>query len=177
MNKRATVLILCLSMVLMASVSAGAQEEAKEKKGRAMEKTIAEIVSAGEDFSTLLAALSAAELVETFSGKDHYTVFAPTNAAFDKALGDLGMTAEELLADKDLLTAILLFHVAKGDRYAKGVLEAGKVKMLDGNVAAVTQDDEGAYIEGCMISKTDIKASNGVIHVIEYVMIPPEEEE
>lgn len=173
MNKRATVLFVCISLFLFAvSPPAGAQEE----KGRKAEPTIAEIAAGDENFSTLVAALTAAELVETFAGKDHYTVFAPTNAAFTKALGDLGLTAEELLGNKEMLTAILLFHVAKGDKYAKGVVSSGKLKMLDGNFAEVTTDDDGAYIAGCKIAKTDIKASNGVIHVIEYVMLPPKKE-
>jgi uncharacterized surface protein with fasciclin (FAS1) repeats len=162
-------LVVCVSLVLALAGTGFAQE----KKGRAGEPTIAAIAAGDENFSTLVAALTAAGLVETFAGKDHYTVFAPTNAAFEKALGDLGITAEQLLADKEKLTAILLYHVAKGDKYAKGVLESGKVKMLDGNTAEVTTDEEGAYIAGCKIVKTDIKASNGVIHVIEYVMLPP----
>jgi uncharacterized surface protein with fasciclin (FAS1) repeats len=170
MFKRATVTIV---LVLLVAMLVTGPADAGKKKGRAGKPTIAEIAAGDENFSTLVAALSAADLVETFTGKEHYTVFAPTNAAFEKALGDLGITAEELLADKEKLTAILLFHVSKGDKYAKGVLESGKVKMLDGNVAEVTTDDEGAYIAGARIAKTDIEASNGVIHVIEYVMLPP----
>ena len=172
MEKRIT--LLALVIILLAMFAAGPAGAGKQY-GRKGEPTIAEIAAGDENFSTLVAALTAADLVETFAGEKHYTVFAPTNAAFEMALGDLGITAEQLLADKEKLTAILLFHVAKGDKYAKGVLESGKVKMLDGNVAEVTTDEEGAYIAGAKIAKTDIKASNGVIHVIEYVMLPPME--
>lgn len=180
MPRRFSVIIPCVAFLLVFAVAlTGAQDEKKQKKMKKEhmeQQTIAEIAAGNESFSTLVAALEAAGLVETFQGKEHYTVFAPTNEAFARALEDLGMTAEELLGNKDLLTSILLYHVAKGDRYAKAVLSAGKLKMLDGNFAEVTTDEEGAYIDGCMIVKTDIKASNGVVHVIDYVMLPPEEE-
>ena len=170
MKKRIAVSVVCLALVAM---FAAGPASAEKKEGRADLPTIAAIAAGDENFSTLVAALTAAELVETFAGKEHYTVFAPASAAFERALGGRGITAEELLANKEKLTAILLYHVAKGDHYAKGVLKSGKVKMLDGNFAEVTTDDEGAYIAGAKIAKTDIKASNGVIHVIEYVMLPP----
>jgi uncharacterized surface protein with fasciclin (FAS1) repeats len=146
-----------------------------EAGGRHEMLTIAAVASGNPDFSTLVAALDAAGLVETFNGKKHYTVFAPTNAAFDKALGDLGITAEQLLADTELLTSILLFHVTNGDRKAQSVVSAKKIKMLDGNDAMIMVKEDGAYINNAKIVTTDIMASNGIIHVIDYVLLPPSE--
>ena len=143
--------------------------------GRSEMPTIAAVASGNADFSTLVAALDAAGLVETFNGKKHYTVFAPTNAAFERALGDLGISAEQLLADTELLTSILLYHVTNGDRKAQSVVSAKKVKMLDGNDAMIMVKEDGAYINNAKIVTTDIMASNGIIHVIDYVLLPPSE--
>jgi len=149
------------------------------KGGRASLPTIAGIAVANPNFTTLVAALQKAGLVETFSGSQQFTVFAPTNAAFDaaaKALtGNPAATGPGLIQalDVDTLTAVLKYHVASGDRNAQAVTSSGQVRMLDGNFAPVSVTDGVAKIDGATIVATDILASNGIIHVIDAVLLPP----
>jgi uncharacterized surface protein with fasciclin (FAS1) repeats len=152
------------------------------KGGRAALPTIVGIATAPENigtFSTLVAALQKANLVDTFNGSQQFTVFAPTNDAFDAAakalLQDESKTGPDLIAALDVatLTAVLQYHVSQGDRTAQAVVSSGQVRMLDGNVAPVTSSNGKYYIAGAEILKTDITASNGIIHVIGGVMLPP----
>jgi uncharacterized surface protein with fasciclin (FAS1) repeats len=153
-------------------------------------KTITDIVvesagmEEGAEFTVLLAAVSQAELAETLAGEGPFTVFAPTDAAFAAALEALNITAEDLLASEDL-TGILLYHVVGGEEalysndVAAALAEAGEdglmVETLNGASFTVTADDEGVYVDGAQIIVTDILASNGVIHVIDAVILPPAE--
>lgn len=153
-------------------------------------KTITDIVvetagmEEGAEFTTLLAAVSQAELAETLAGEGPFTVFAPTDTAFAAALEALNITAEDLLASEDL-TGILLYHVVGGEEalysndVAAALAEAGEeglmVETLNGASFTVTSDDEGIYVDGAKIIVTDILASNGVIHVIDAVILPPAE--
>jgi len=150
---------------------------ASSAENRAALPTIAGIAVSNPNFTTLVAALSKAGLVETFSGNGHYTVFAPTNAAFDAAAAALvgpGATGLDLVEALDVptLTAVLSYHVTRGDRSAQSVLASGTLRMLDGNAATVTTDG-GARINNAAIGATDIRASNGLIHVIDAVLLPP----
>lgn len=135
--------------------------------------TIVEIAASQEDFSTLVAAVEAAGLAETLSAEGPFTVFAPTNAAFDAALEALGMTAEELLADTELLTQVLTYHVVPGNLRASDVLDANLLETVEGSYALAYTAEEGAFINDARIVTTDIQASNGVIHVIDAVILPP----
>ena len=157
-------------------ISSGSDEA---KGGRASLPTIAgTAVAAAPEFTTLVAALSKAGLVETFNGTQQYTVFAPTNQAFDDAAaallgpGNTGMDLVDALS-VEKLTQVLVYHVAQGDRRAQGVISSGQVKMLDGNFAPITSANGKSYIAGAEILATDIIASNGIIHVIGFVMVPP----
>lgn len=149
--------------------------------------TIAETVIASAEgdmpeFSILLAAVLAADeaVVETLSDPaQDLTVFAPTDAAFEAALDALGVTAEELLANEGL-TGILLYHVMSGEILAEDVvalLEENdgmiEVEMLDGNLATVEAVEDGITIAGANIIATDVMTANGVIHVIDAVILPP----
>jgi uncharacterized surface protein with fasciclin (FAS1) repeats len=106
-------------------------------------------------------------------------VFAPTNDAFDAAAKALlksdTATGPELIEALDVatLTAVLQFHVTVGDRTAQSLLSSGQVQMLDGNRASVTANEFGAFIAGAKILATDIQASNGIVHVIDSVLLPP----
>jgi len=131
--------------------------------------SIAAIASASDDFSTLVAALDAAGLVETLAGEGPFTVFAPTNAAF-AALPE--GTVESLLNDIPALTSILLFHVAGEKLAADDVVGSDSIATLEGTSAEVFVDENGVRIAGANISVTDIPAANGIIHVIDAVMIP-----
>ncbi len=132
-------------------------------------KTIAETVIASADFDTLEAALVAAELVGVLDGAGPFTVFAPTDAAF--SLLPAG-TLDTLLADKTALADVLLNHVYSGRLLAADVVEEDFLVMENGAVAPITTDG-GAKIGGVAISVTDVETKNGIIHIIDAVIIPP----
>jgi uncharacterized surface protein with fasciclin (FAS1) repeats len=130
---------------------------------------IVEIASTTEGFTTLVAALGAADLVETLQGDGPFTVFAPTDEAF-AALPD-GLL-ESLLEpeNSELLTRILTYHVVAGDVRSTDI-EAGTVETVEGS--EVTLDTEnGVTVDGANVVQADIVASNGVIHVIDAVVLP-----
>lgn len=132
---------------------------------------IVDTAIAAGSFKTLAAALGAADLVGTLKGKGPFTVFAPTDAAFAKLPKG---TVESLLEKKNLptLTSILTYHVVAGDMPAKQVLTQTGLVTLNGQRAALASDKMGASIAGVRIVTTDIACSNGVIHVIDAVMMP-----
>ncbi len=133
----------------------------------AQAKDIVDTAVAAGSFKTLATALQAAGLVDTLKGKGPFTVFAPTDAAFAKVpKADL----DALLADKAKLTAVLTYHVVPGKVMAKDV-KAGKVKTVQGSEITVTTAG-GVMVDGAKVTATDIAASNGVIHVIDTVIIP-----
>lgn len=140
--------------------------------GRRDLPTIADVAETNPNFSTLYAALEATGLTDTFDGRRQFTVFAPTNAAFEALLSDLGLTPGELLANTELVTAVLLYHATPGNRNATSVLQAPGVRMLNGQVAPTYVDGEVPFIDGAEILTTDLRASNGTIHVIGSVLLP-----
>ena len=121
-------------------------------------------------FTTLAAALQAAGLVDALKGEGPFTVFAPTDDAFAKLPEG---TVEALLADIPALSDILLYHVAEGQLFAADVLALEKIETLQGKSAKVSLMDGKAMVDGAEIIITDILTSNGVIHVIDSVIIPP----
>ena len=123
-------------------------------------------VAAGS-FKTLAAALTAANLVETLKGAGPFTVFAPTDEAFAKLPAG---TVESLLKDIPKLTAILTYHVVAGKVMAKDV-KAGKVKTVQGSELTIGTAG-GVTVDNAKVTATDIVADNGVIHVIDTVLIP-----
>jgi len=129
-------------------------------------------VSAGE-FKTLAAALEAAGLVETLKGSGPFTVFAPTDAAFAKLPDG---TLEDLLKpeNKDQLTAILTYHVVPGQVTAAEVTQLDEAKTVNGKTVEVSAEGGNVRINDARVTKADIAASNGVIHVIDSVILPPE---
>lgn len=134
-------------------------------------QSIVEIAVANPDFSTLVAAVIAADLVEALSADDQLTVFAPTNAAF----AELGLTAENVGSlPKDALTDILLYHVTPGRRGALSVLFSKRIRMLNGDRTRTRLTREGLFINDARIVDVNISARNGIIHVIDGVLLPPE---
>jgi uncharacterized surface protein with fasciclin (FAS1) repeats len=130
-------------------------------------KDIVDTAVAAGSFKTLAAALQAAGLVDTLKGKGPFTVFAPTDEAFAKIpKADL----DALLKDKAKLTAVLTYHVVPGTVMAKDV-KAGKVKTVQGGEITVSTMG-GVKVDAANVVKTDITASNGVIHVIDSVLMP-----
>jgi uncharacterized surface protein with fasciclin (FAS1) repeats len=135
---------------------------------------IVEVAAGNEDFTTLVAAVQAADLVDALSSEGPYTVFAPTNEAFAKLPNG---TVEMLLLpeNKDKLVAILTYHVVAGDVSAAEVVELTEVTTLQGGTAAISVTEEGVTIDGAKVLITDLDASNGVVHVIDTVMMPASE--
>jgi uncharacterized surface protein with fasciclin (FAS1) repeats len=133
----------------------------------AQAKDIVDTAVAAGSFKTLAAALQAAGLVDTLKGKGPFTVFAPTDEAFAKIpKADL----DALLKDKAKLSAVLTYHVVPGAVMAKDV-KAGKVKTVQGGELTVTVMG-GVKVNDARVTQTDIAASNGVVHVIDSVLMP-----
>ena len=131
---------------------------------------IVAVASGNPNFSTLVAALSAAGLVETLQGEGPFTVFAPTDAAF-AALPE-GLLEKLLLPENiAVLTAILTYHVVPGKVMSTDVT-AGDVATVEGSTIAITTD-MGVMVNGANVVAVDVAASNGVIHVIDAVIVPP----
>jgi uncharacterized surface protein with fasciclin (FAS1) repeats len=123
--------------------------------------------SAGS-FNTLVTAIDAAGLTETLKSKGPFTVFAPTDEAFAKLPAG---TVEALLKDKEKLTKILTYHVVAGEVMSKDV-KPGKVKTVEGNMLNVTKGSYGIKVDDAKVVTADVQASNGVIHIIDTVVIP-----
>ncbi|MFY7863709.1 fasciclin domain-containing protein [Roseateles sp.] len=133
----------------------------------AQAKDIVDTAVAAGNFKTLATALQAAGLIDTLKGKGPFTVFAPTDAAFAKIpKADL----DALLKDKAKLTAVLTYHVVPGKVMAKDV-KAGKVKTVQGSELTIATQG-GVMVDQAKVTATDIAADNGVIHVIDSVIMP-----
>ena len=130
-------------------------------------KDIVDTAVAAGSFKTLATALQAAGLVDTLKGPGPFTVFAPTDAAFAKVPK---ATLDALLADKAKLTAVLTYHVVAGKVMAADV-KAGKVKTVQGQELTIGTMG-GVTVNGAKVTQTDIVADNGVIHVIDTVLLP-----
>ena len=138
----------------------------------AQDKDIVDTAVGAGNFTTLAAALTAAGLVETLKGEGPFTVFAPTDAAF--AALPAG-TVEDLLKpeNKDKLTAILTYHIVPGKVMSTDLTEGMKAATVNGKEVTITLEG-GPKVDGAVISGPDVAASNGVIHVIDSVILPPE---
>ena len=148
-----------------------AEDEAMEDEAMEEVGTIVDVAAEAGSFTTLLAAAEAAGLVETLSGEGPLTVFAPTDDAFVTALDALGITAEELLADTETLTSILTYHVVSGEVLSTDLSDGMTAATVNG--AEITVDlSDGVKINDANVVSADVAASNGVIHVIDAVLLP-----
>ena len=134
-----------------------------------MKKDIVDTAVAAGDFNTLVTAVKAAGLVETLKGEGPFTVFAPTDAAFAKVPTD---TLNALLADKAALANVLTYHVVAGKVMAADVVKLTSAVTVQGQAVSIEVKDGKVYVDGAQVVATDIKASNGVIHVIDAVILP-----
>lgn len=166
-----TKVLSLLSVASMFTLLAFTGVNAQEGKG----KDIVEIAASDKNFSTLVTAVKAAGLVEALKGDGPFTVFAPTNAAFDK----LGKeTLEAVIKDKEKLTSILKYHVIAGSVMAKDAVALAKdnksAKTLQGGEIKLSLEGKKLMLNGTStVTKANIKAKNGVIHVIDTVILPP----
>ncbi len=155
MKKIKTLLAVAASLFIVADSQAG---------------DIVDVAASNKSFSTLVAAVKAAGLVETLKGDGPYTVFAPTDEAFAKLPKG---TLESLLKpeNKQKLVAILTYHVVPGKVMAKDV-KSGKVKTASGSSFKMKVSKKGVWVDKAKVVATDVKADNGVIHVIDTVILP-----
>lgn len=161
---RSFAMLIALALVMVYASPAAAKQSEPTIVGVA----VAVNGQSGE-FSTLIAALQAAGLVDALNGKGQFTVFAPTDAAFAK----LGLDASNVGSlPKDTLTNILLYHVARGERVAADVVSASQIRMLNKGFVTVSAGPEGVFVNSSQIIATDVQASNGVIHIIDTVLLP-----
>jgi len=131
--------------------------------------TIVDIAVSNPNFSTLVTALKEADLVDALAGEGPFTVFAPTNEAFAKIPE---ATLNEILADKEQLTQILTYHVVEGKVMAADVVNLTSAPTLQGGNLAIEVMGNSVMVNNATVVQTDIEASNGVIHVIDTVLIP-----
>lgn len=137
----------------------------------AADNTIVDVAAGAGQFNTLLAAAKAAGLAETLASSGPFTVFAPTDAAFAKLPAG---TVQSLLRpeNKGKLAAILAYHVVPGNLPASSVVNANSFTTVNGQRVDIRMTESGATIDGASIVATDVKASNGVVHVIDRVILP-----
>ncbi|MGC9312627.1 MAG: fasciclin domain-containing protein [Sediminispirochaetaceae bacterium] len=169
--KKIVIGILVLSVFILASCAGTPESKEDGMKAPMAEEmpSIAEIAVDDGRFTTLVAALDAADLVDTLSNDGPLTVFAPTDDAFAKLPEG---TVESLLNDIPTLKSILLYHVVSGKVMASDVVEIDSAPTLNGKDVMVKVDMGKVYINDAQVIITDIEASNGVIHVIDTVILP-----
>ena len=159
-----------LAPLALLALSANAEHHKKDEM-HSHGKDIVEVAVGAGQFNTLAAALEAADLIDTLKGEGPFTVFAPTDDAFAKLPAG---TVESLLQpeNREKLTAILTYHVVPGNVLAADVVELDEVTTVNGKTVAIEVIDGGVKVDNANVIKTDIAASNGVIHVIDTVIIP-----
>ncbi len=158
-----------VSLVIAAAIVAAPLAATAGGMDKTAKKDIVDTAVAAGSFTTLATALEAAGLVDTLKGPGPFTVFAPTDAAFAKLPEG---TVEGLLKDKAKLTAILTYHVVAGKVEAKDVVKLDSAKTLNGQSVTIKVMGDTVNVDTATVTAADIQASNGVIHVIDTVLMP-----
>ena len=169
-NRIITVAAIAAAVTLNANLFADSCSASKSASACAAGKDLVAVAGGADNFKTLVVALKAAGLVETLQGKGPFTVFAPTDAAFAKLPAG---TVEDLLKpeNKEKLVAILTYHVLAGKVMAADV-KTMDAKTVQGQTVEIIVADAGVTVNGAKVVKTDVLAENGVIHVIDTVILP-----
>ena len=164
MNRLTSIALACAALALpLGTLAAGAPAAMSQQN-------IVQVAASNPQFSTLVSLVKKAGLVKALSAQAKLTVFAPTNAAFaavPKA------TLAKLAANRSLLIKVLEYHVVKGQVLAAQVVKLRSAKTLEGSSVKITVKGGNVYVNKAKVIKTDLRASNGVIHVINSVLIPP----
>lgn len=160
-----------VGLSVAAPAVASAQHGAHPSAATAPAGDIVQTAVGAGSFKTLVAAVQAAGLVETLQGEGPFTVFAPSDAAFAKLPAG---TVEALLADKAALTRVLTLHVVPGRVMAGDIVQAGgaKPRTVNGQSLSIAVRDGKVFVDGAQVVTADVKATNGVIHVIDTVLLP-----
>jgi len=168
---------LRIPLALTLAASLAACGDSSDDSPPPPQQNVVQLAQATPDLSVLVEAVVAADLATTLSGAGPFTVFAPTNAAFTALLAELGLTKAQLLADKPLLTAVLQYHVL-GARVTKSQIQLGKaISPLAGGFFKIDQVGADFIVTDgrnrtSKITATDIAASNGVVHLVDKVILP-----
>jgi uncharacterized surface protein with fasciclin (FAS1) repeats len=162
-------IIILTAMFVFATVSVFAQMDTKMVKNSAEMNIVQTAINAG-NFTTLATALTEAGLVDALEGKGPFTVFAPTDEAF-KNLPDGAL--DNLLKDKEALKNVLLYHVVSGDISSAQIVDLNEVKTLNGSEIKIKTSDGKVMVNNADVIGADVDASNGIIHVIDKVLLPP----
>lgn len=162
------VIITALATAVLATSLVATGAAAPAKPEQAKQNIVQTAVAAGQ-FTTLAALLKQAGLAKTLQGKGPYTVFAPTDAAFAKVPKS---TLNALAKDKAALRSVLLYHVAAGKVPAAKVVKLKSAKTLNGQSVSIRVRGGNVFVSGARVTTADVMASNGVIHVINKVLIP-----
>lgn len=170
-SKRKWTAALSVLLLPFLLISAGCDDDDSTGGIIDNEPNIVETAIAAGDFNTLVAAVQAAGLVDTLNGPGPFTVFAPTDAAFEKLPAG---TLDTLLmpANRGQLEDILLYHVVPGEKLAAEVLSAASLETVLGQDVSISMQGNDALVNDAKIVSTDIRTSNGVIHVIDTVLLP-----
>ena len=160
------IVALSLLLISITVISANAQGMTKDK----MKKDIVTTAVDAGSFKTLAKALTEAGLIETLKGDGPFTVFAPTDDAFAKLPKG---TLEALLKDKESLKKVLLYHVVAGNVTSAEVVKLKDAKTVEGSNVMIKVKDGNVMINNAKVTTADVKASNGVIHIIDTVLLPP----
>ena len=169
-NKMRKMIISLLVVFVAASVAFAGGDRSADKEMEPVSKSIVEIAVEDGRFNTLVAALEAADLVGTLDGEGPFTVFAPTDDAF--AMLPDG-TVDALLQDPEALSNILLYHVVPGNVMSSDVVSLSSAETASGEEISISVDGSTVMINDSRVVVADLKASNGVIHVVDSVLLPP----
>jgi uncharacterized surface protein with fasciclin (FAS1) repeats len=160
---------MSIAMLVLMSVTVFAQMDTKMVTKAVQNDIVQTAINAG-NFTTLATALTEAGLVDALKGEGPFTVFAPTDEAF-KNLPDGAL--EGLLKDKEALKNVLLYHVVSGKVSSKEVVDLNQATTLNGSDLKIKTDDGKVMINDANVTGADVMASNGIIHVIDKVLLPP----
>jgi uncharacterized surface protein with fasciclin (FAS1) repeats len=149
----------------------GAQPVAARTPGPTIVETAIAANAATGEFDSLIAAVVRAGLVDTLNGNRQFTVFAPTDAAFAELLAALGVSGVDEIP-VDTLRAVLLYHVAPGERFSGDVVSSSRIRTVSKGFLLPSVHDGGAWVNDARIVAVDIDAPNGDIHVIDTVLLP-----
>lgn len=178
MKKRFSILALLLAFAMIVAACSSDSDDTTTTTTTepSADTSVLDLAIEAGQFSTLIAAIDAAGLGETLEGEGPFTVLAPTDAAFEAAFEVLGITPEELLADTDTLTAILLYHVLgqEADSQLVATLDGSSVATLNPQPVDINVVDGQIMINEATVVSADLVADNGIVHVIDAVLLPPD---
>jgi len=161
-------------VVVVIIIIAMAPFKTTEKSANDHHLNIVELAAETDELSTLAAAIEAAGLVETLKGDGPYTVFAPTNEAFD-ALPEGTLDNLLMPENRDLLVEILTYHVISGKVMSDDLSDGMSAETVQGNEVSISVSDYGVRVDEASVTQADVEATNGVVHIIDAVILPSEE--